>query len=153
VSFEILTVVLPSHQMTQWHFSEDQNSDCITVYGRLFYMHSEHWQWICIVSYQEGKIGQCMFMWWPNSEHQRLPEGANSIYLAHSPPSTSQIIAYYVFKHWLSLCTQKSTIQLAGIDNSNMRSAKLFWYLIDSCDCQWTNIMHVLVEHDFGLVM
>jgi len=64
VSFEILTVVVPCHQMTQWHFSEGQNSDCISVYGRLLYMLSEHWLWICIVSYQEGNKRECMFMWW-----------------------------------------------------------------------------------------
>ena len=149
VRFEILTVVLHSHQMTQWHFSEDQNSDCFTVYGRLFYMHSEHWLWICIVSYQEGKIRKCMFMWWQNGEHRCPSEGANSICLAH----TGQIIAHYVFKQMLSLCTQKSTIQLAGLEKCSMCSARLFWYLINSCECQWTNIMCGLVEHDFSLLM
>ena len=86
-------------------------------------------------------------------EHQRPSERANSICLAHSPPATSQIIAYHVLKQRLSLCTQKSTVQLAGIDNCNMCSARLFWYLIDSCDCQWTNIMCGLVEHDVNLLM
>jgi hypothetical protein len=116
-------------------------------------LDSKYVLWSVLFSYQEGKIRECMIMFWQNCIHQCPFAGLNSISLTYSHSSTSQSRAHYVFKQRLKLCTQKLTIQLAGFGDCSMCSTRLLWYLIDSCECQWTDIICGRVEHDFSVLM
>jgi hypothetical protein len=81
----------------QRHISGEHNSDFSTVCVRFFTctqnLDSEYVLWSVLLSYQEGKIRECMIMFWQNCIHQCPSAGLNSISLTYSHSSTSQMFS------------------------------------------------------------